>query len=227
MNTENTGSTAVSNSKLDFRNLLVKSLLPPPTQGRGGNRFPNVLVKAHDGNEFLFHSQLVANKVVMIHFFSLQAQQHFPSLDHMKTIAERLGDRLGKNVHIYSVTTEPERDSLEQLTAYAKTHQLPDGWLMLRPETDGAKAISERFGKHLSRHHHSGVNMRMVHYGNGGVGIWGAFAIDGDADMAVNRIAWLQNGNLPNGATKQAGPIALNKPIKDINSNREVQQTSI
>lgn len=228
MKPESAGRSAPSISKLELRNLLLKSTLPPPTQGRGGNRFPNVLVKAHDGNEFLFHSQLIANKVVIMHFFSLQTQQHFPSLQHTHAIAQRLGDRLGKDVHIYSITTAPEQDSLERLAAYANTHQLPKGWLMLHPKVDGAKAISQRFGKHLSRHsQHNGVNMRMVHYGNGGVGIWGAFAIDGDVEMALSRIAWLKTGNLPSGMPKQAGPIALNKPIKDVNSNREVRQTSI
>lgn len=225
MNTEKTGHSADSISKLELRNLLTKAILPPPTQGRGGDRFPNVSVTAHDGSQLRFHSQLIANKLVMMHFISLGAQQHFPSLTHMQAIAQRLGGRLGNDVQIYSVTTTPETDSLEHLAAYANANQVPKGWLLLRPEAEDAKTISDRFAKHLSRHHHSGANMRMVHYGNGGIGIWGAFAIDGDVDMAISRVEWLKAGNLPGNEFKQAGPIHLNNPIKDVNSNRDVQRT--
>lgn len=222
MNTETSRYTADSISKQQLRNLLLQAFLPPPTQGRGGSQFPDVPVTSHDGQTYRFHSELVSNKVVMVQFMSLDTQEHFPSLTHMAQVAERLGDKLGREVSIYSITTKPETDSVERLAEYAKEHGLPSGWLLLRPTAEGSQAISDRFAKHLTRHHHAGINMRMVHYGNGGVGIWGAFAVDADPDMAISRVSWLQSGKIANQEVKRAGPAPLVSPGKDVNSNRDV-----
>lgn len=64
--------------------------------------------------------------------------------------------------------------------------------------------------------------MRMVHYGNGSVGLWGAFATDADPDMAVTRLGWLQNGSPAGSGIKRAGPVDLTRLQKDKHSNRDV-----
>lgn len=210
-------------SKMELRDLLVKALLPPPTQGRGGNQFPDVEVTAHTGKTYRFYTDLIQDKVVLVQFISLASQQHYPSLEHVSQIARRLGDKLGKEVSLYSITTDPENDTQEKLAAYAEAHRIPAGWHLLRASDDGAKAISGRFARHLSKHHHhEGINMRMVHYGNGSAGLWGAFATDADPDMAVTRLGWLQSGRPAGTEAKRAGPVNLAKPQKDKNSNRDV-----
>ncbi|WAK03325.1 SCO family protein [Methylobacter sp. YRD-M1] len=214
--------SAHSMSKMELRDLLLKALLPPPTQGRGGNQFPDVAVTSHTGETYRFYSDLIRDKVVLVQFMSIDSQKRFPSLEHFSQIAQRLGDKLGKEVSLYSITTDPERDTVERLAAYAEERRLPSGWHLLRSSEDDAKAISGRFARHLSRHHHhEGINMRMVHYGNGSVGLWGAFAADADPDMAVTRLSWLQNGSPAGSEVKRAGPVSLSQQ-KDKNSNRDV-----
>jgi hypothetical protein len=209
-------------SKIELRNMLAKALLPPPTQGRGGDQFPDVLVTSQTGQVFRFYSDLIRDKVVLVQFMSLDGQKQFPSLEHFSQIAQRLGHSLGKDVSMYSITTDPEKDTQARLAAYAKDHNIPAGWHLLSATDDSAKSITDRFAKHLSKHHHEGINMRMVHYGNGSVGLWGAFASDADPDMAVTRLGWLQNGSPVGNSIKRAGPIHLGKPQKDENSNRDV-----
>lgn len=210
-------------SKLELRNKLLKALLPPPTQGRGGNRIPDVAVTAHHGKSYRFYSDLIRGKVVLVQFMSLDAQKHHPTIAHLAEIARRLGDKLGKEVSIYSITTDPQQDTPERLAAYAKEHHIPDGWHLLRPSDEGAKAISGRFAKHLSSHTHhgGGINTRMLHYGNGSVGLWGAFAVDADPEMAVTRLGWLKNGNAAGADTRRAGPVNLANRHHDKNSNRD------
>ncbi len=215
-----TGST----SKLDLRNKIAKALLPPPTQGRGGNQFPDVAVTSHTGKSYRFYSDLIRDKVVLVQFMSLDSQKHFPYIDNLSQVAQRLGDKLGKEVSMYSITTDPENDTVEKLAAYANEHSIPAGWHFLRPSDENSKAISDRFAKHLSKHHHQegGINMRMVHYGNGSVGLWGAFAADADPDMAVTRLSWLHNGRPIGSEAKRAGPVNLTRLNTDKNSNRDV-----
>ena len=215
--------SADSISKMELRDMLLKALLPPPTQGRGGNQFPDVAVTSHTGETYRFYSDLIRDKVVVVQFMSIDSQKQFPSLEHFSQIAQRLGDKLGREVSLYSITTDPEKDTVERLAAYAEEHHIPAGWHLLRSSADDSKAISGRFARHLSRHHHhEGINMRMVHYGNGSVGLWGAFATDSDPDMAVARLSWLQNGSPEAGIEiKRAGPVNLSQQ-KDKNSNRDV-----
>ncbi len=198
------------NSKKHLRNRLEKAFLPPATQGRGGNSFPDVALTSHTGEVFNFYTDLIRNKVVMLHFMSLDSQAQFSSLENLSKVAQSLGGKLGKEVHLYSISIDPENDTPEKLAAYAKEHAIPAGWHLLSPN-DGAKQITDRFGKHLSNHHHheGGVNLRMAHYGNGGVGLWGAFAIESDPTMAVTRVGWVQNGQKAGNAVKRAGPAKL------------------
>lgn len=210
-------------SKIELRDMLAKALLPPPTQGRGGDQFPDVLVTSQTGKTYRFYSDLIRDKVVLVQFMSLDSQKQFPSLEHFSQIAQRLGDKLGKNVSMYSITTDPGKDTQERLAAYAKENNVPVGWYLLSASNESAKSITDRFAKHLSKHHHhEGINTRMVHYGNGSVGLWGAFASDADPDMAVTRLGWLQNGSPVGSEIKRAGPVHLSKLQKDKNSNRDV-----
>jgi cytochrome oxidase Cu insertion factor (SCO1/SenC/PrrC family) len=119
------------------------------------------------------------------------------------------GNQLGKQVHMYSVSIDSENDTPERLAAYAKEHTIPDGWHLLTTTPENSKQITDRFGKHLSGHHHEGVNLRMVHYGNGGVGLWGAFASEADPDLTVTRLSWVQNGQKSGTTLRRAGPAKL------------------
>lgn len=209
-NKHNQKVTAGAHSKKALRNRLAKALLPPPAQGRGGNYFPNVALTSHTGKEYNFYTDLIRDKVVMLHFMSLESQKQFPSLTHLSQVALRLGEKLGKDVHMYSISIDSENDTPEKLAAYAQAHSLPAGWHLLQPSRDGSSLITDRFARHLpNHHHHDGANMRMVHYGNGGVGLWGAFAADSDPDLVVTRLGWVQNGKSRGNEIRRAGPAVL------------------
>ncbi len=213
--------SADANSKKALRNRIAKALLPPPAQGRGGNHFPDVSLTSHTGKVFNFYTDLIRDKVVLLHFMSLESQKQFPSLDHLSQVAQRLGEKLGKDVNMYSISIDPENDTQEKLAAYAQDHSIPVGWHLLLPSGDGHKLITERFAKHLSNHH-GGTNMRMVHYGNGGAGIWGAFAADSDPDLAATRLSWVQNGQRKDNEIRRAGPVKLDGLQADNSSNLNV-----
>ncbi len=202
--------SASANSKRALRNRIAKALLPPPAQGRGGNSFPDVALTSHMGKVYKFYTDLIRDKVVLVHFMSLASQKQFPSLEHLSQVAQRLGDKLGKDVSMYSISIDPENDTPEKLAAYAEEHSVPSGWYLLQPSTDGSKMITDRFAKHLSSHHHQeGTNLRMAHYGNGGVGLWGAFAADANPDLSVTRLSWVQNGQRTGNEIRRAGPVKL------------------
>ena len=187
---------------------------PPPTQGRGGNKFPNAEVIAHTGERFFLHDDLIKGRVVMVNFMSIRGHDGFPATDHIARIADRLAGKLGRDVFIYSISTDPEHDTPRRLKAFAEQHGVRSGWYFLTSARRGAEeaktdiaAISRRLRKHGS--HQGGHPARMVHYGNGTLGLWGAFGADTEPGFAAERLSWVQFGEQPTGPAKRGGPRRL------------------
>lgn len=196
-----------------------KGLTPPPTQARGGDYFPNVLVRSHRGEKFRLYDDLIRNRVVMINFMSLGAHDKYPVSQHLSQIAERLGPRLGRDVFMYSITTDPERDTPARLKELAERYGDKKGWHFLTASKDNIEAVSGRLFKHggnagggnvcVAPGQDSSHPARLVHYGNGSLGIWGAFGVDCNPELAVERLSWVENGKKPTGALRRAGPRRL------------------
>ncbi|ESS66721.1 hypothetical protein MGMO_177c00120 [Methyloglobulus morosus KoM1] len=222
MNNKNQDVSA-RNSKMGLRKLLAKAFLPPPTQGRGGNQFPEAVVTSHNGKTYRFYSDLIRDKVVVVHFMTLDSQQHFPSLAHLSQLAQQFWDELGEKVNLYSITTDPVRDTSERLAAYAEVHGIPAGWHLIRPSENDVKTISSRFARHLPQHQpKEGFDLRMVHCGNAKTGIWSAFAADAESGKSAMRVSGLYGGSRPNGELRRAGPVLLSEQHRDKTSNRDV-----
>jgi SCO1/SenC len=207
--------TFSSDSDIDQRKKPTSTVLqplPPRTQGRGGNAFPNVEVISHTGERLRFFDDLINDKVVLINFMSIQGHDRFPVTDRVQKIADRLGERLGRDTFIYSITTDPQHDSPERLQAFAEAHGVRPGWRFITGTRMRVAAASRRILKHLS---HGGKAYafphRMIHYGNGGVGVWGAFAAESSPDMAIERLSWVRTGTQTIAAPRRAGPPKLAK----------------
>jgi hypothetical protein len=180
--------------------------LPPPTQARGGDYFPNTLVYSHTGEQFNLYDDLIRDKVVMINFMSIKGHKNFPATEHLTNIANKLGDQLGRDVFICSISTDPEHDTPKKLQAFADQNGANKaGWHFLTITKNSVSAISKRLRRHS--HGSSGHPIRMVHYGNGGVGVWGAFGVDSEPGFVVERLSWVQNGKqVANTQLKRGGP---------------------
>lgn len=189
---------------------------PPPTQGRGGNVFPNIEVCSHTGARFRLYDDLIKDKVVMINFMSIKRHKSFPVTQYLAAIAERLGARLGQEMFMYSITTDPDYDSPARLSAFAKEFGTRHGWHFLTSSERNIEAVGQRLRSHANHGpggacscESLGKASRLVHYGNGGVGIWGAFGADSDPDLAVERFSWVQNGTRRPQGMHRAGPPRL------------------
>ncbi len=116
---------------------------PPPAAGSGGSvwgadYFPNIPLVSHTGKTLRFFDDVIKGKVVAINFIYTNC----PDMCALETARLRevqriLGDRVGRDVFIYSITIDPERDTPEVLKRYAEKFQVDPGWLFLTgKETD-------------------------------------------------------------------------------------------
>jgi len=195
--------------------------LPPPTQARGGDSFPNVAVLSHTGEKGLLYDDLIRDKVVMLNFMSIKEHQRYPATTHVARIADQLGDQLGRDIFIYSITTDPNTDSVARLKAFA-TQQgaMRKGWLFLTTNEKNVQQVSYRLYKHNGHSAHGQRHpSRLIHYGNASVGIWAAFGVDSDPEFAASRLSWVQMQQKPNGGgeLRRAGPRRLKDSVKGHN----------
>lgn len=107
---------------------------------------PDVLVRDHQGRKVRFYSDLIKDKIVVLNFF-------YTSCTYTCTMQGRtfsklqslLGDRVGKSVYLISVTTDPAKDSPEQLQAWARRYQLKAGWTLVTGEQSEINKLVVQF----------------------------------------------------------------------------------
>ncbi len=196
-----------------------KPSLPPSAQARGGNAFPNVPLFAHTGERFQLYEDLIKDRIAVLHFFSIHGQKAFPSIKHMERIASHLKGRLGRDTFVYSVSQDI-RDTPSRLKRFASHFDVPKGWLFLTALPEDVEALSDRLQRSACGRH-GAHSPRLVHYGNGAVGVWGAFGIDSDPAFAAERVSWVSLGDAAAdrvaAAPRRAGPRHIGEDFTSLN----------
>ena len=183
--------------------------------------FPDVELTSHRGESFRFYDDLVYNKINLISLMSIRGEESLPVVANLAKIADILGDRLGSEVFINSVTRDPDHDTPQRLNEFARKLGVANkpGWEFLTSSQHVTNALTTR----LYRHEHSAQHdssshvsndhfkrkVDIVFYGNGGVGVWGTFPALIDANDAVGRIAWVMPAENLTGSPRKAGPRKL------------------
>ena len=113
----------------------------------GAEWFTNVEVKTHDGRSFRFYDDLLKGKIILVNFFFTDCDAICPlTTQNLTNVQELLGSRVGKDIFMYSISLQPERDTPERLAAYAKTYGIGPGWLLLTGKPDDIELLRHRLG---------------------------------------------------------------------------------
>jgi protein SCO1/2 len=188
---------------------------PPRIDPRERDAFPDVEVVAHTGERLRFYEDLVKDKIALVNFMSIRGEAFFPVTANLAKVAERLGDRLGRDVLMSSITRDIGYDTPQRLKAFADAHRVPRGWRFLTGTQSVTTALATRLYRCLSspdticRAPGNRKFVDVVFYGNGGIGLWSAFPGLIDPDDAASRIAWVMPGQKPTGPIRRAGPRRL------------------
>ena len=184
--------------------------------------FPNVMMVNQDGLGMSFYEGFIENKIVMMHFMSIRDEEHFPITHFVRDVVAELGSKVGREVQVYSITRDPVHDTPERLAEFAKDIGARKGWQFLT----GSQGHCSDLAFRMYRMGHSTLpgkrKVDVVFYGNGSVGLWGAFPYGIQPDDAASRISWVMPQAMPaDGKMRRAGPRVFNMSDTQ-NHNREV-----
>ena len=147
---------------------------------------PNVTLVTHEGERVRFYDDLVKDKFVAINMMYTGCKTSCPlTIANLVEVHKLLGERVGRDFFMYSITLDPQVDSAAVLNDYAKTFGVGKGWKFLTGTPADIEHLRRRLGfswanKEMDRDKdfHTG----MLRYGNEPLMLWGA--VPGMADPA-------------------------------------------
>lgn len=123
--------------------------MPMPTKADGPSaaRFPNVTLTTHEGTEVRFYQDLIKGKIVLINFMYATCTNSCPTFTANLVRVQRLfGNRIGRDVFMYSISLDPEHDTPEVLSQYVKNYSVQPGWTFLTGSTTDITTLRRRLG---------------------------------------------------------------------------------
>ena len=120
---------------------------------------PDVMVVDQDGAKRRFYSDLIKDKVVIMSFFFTSCQSMCPAMNFgLKKLEAELGERLGKDVFIVTVTKDPETDTPRRLKEYARSLKTKPGWTMITGDAQTiGKIVYDFTGDRLGKDSHNTI----------------------------------------------------------------------
>jgi protein SCO1 len=96
------------------------------------NPFPNIELTTQDGKKVRFYDDVIKGKVVSLNFIYTNCGDVCP-LDtaQLTQVHALLGDRVGKDVFMYSISIDPDNDTPAALKRYMRMFGVGKGWTFL------------------------------------------------------------------------------------------------
>ena len=171
------GSTVVAGAAATGAAVAGLGLLGAPASAAEG-RIPDVEVVDQDGRRFRFYSDLVRGRIVTLNFMFTSCGDTCPLVtQNLGRMQDILGERVGREVFMYSLTLQPEVDTPEVLRDYAEGYGVKPGWRFLTGAKDDMERLRRALGfanqdpeLDIIKDEHTG----LVCFCNEGLDRWGA-----------------------------------------------------
>ena len=181
-----------------------------PARGPNARDLPNHVVITHQGARALFYDDLVAGRTVVLHCMSIATEPRYRTVESLARVQPLLAGRLGRDVFFYSLTVDPERDTVHALRDFAARHGAGDGWSFLTGEPAALLDLKVRLFSQSGAHRHESETedcaLAMLRYGNAAVGLWGSVPARSAAEWIARRLSWVEAREPVTGPPRRGGP---------------------
>lgn len=168
---------------------------PPGEQSPAHKYFTDVVLINQNGEKVRLYTDLLAGKVVIINsFFATCKGVCLPMNRNLEKIQEALGDRVGKDVYIISISVDPTVDTPPRLKEYAKKLNARPGWYFLTGDKENVEFALKKLGQFVNaREDH--LNIFII--GNERTGLWKKAIGLAPSDQLVKIVESVLNDKLP------------------------------
>jgi protein SCO1 len=155
---------------------FLMSLIAPEAQAAklwGKDYFPNVSLTTHEGEEVDFYTDVIQGKVVAINFMFTSCENVCPAeTARLREVQKLLADRVGEDIHMYSISIDPEIDTPEELAKYRKRFDLGPGWTFLTAPRETTDLIQKKLGLLIDQLEDPNDHNASLILGNEATGKW-------------------------------------------------------
>jgi cytochrome oxidase Cu insertion factor (SCO1/SenC/PrrC family) len=132
--------------------------------------FGDILLTNQDGKQLRLYTDILKGNVVIINsFYSTCTGVCRVTIPVFKQLQDSLGERVGKNIRLISLTVDPQNDTPEVLRKYAAGVGAKPGWEFLTGDKQTVEQALYKFGFHTdAKEDHSNVFI----IGNESTGLW-------------------------------------------------------
>ena len=157
--------------------------------------FPNLVLTTHVGQKVKFYDDLVKDKIVIFNMMYAKCEGICtPVTRNLVRLQRLLGDRVGKDIFMYSFTLKPKDDTPAALKHYAHMHKVKPGWLFLTGSVADMETLRRKLGyvdpdpvvdKDISNH------IGVIKYGNEPLERWGGCPGMQTPEWIAETISWV------------------------------------
>jgi cytochrome oxidase Cu insertion factor (SCO1/SenC/PrrC family) len=132
--------------------------------------FGDVELIDQDGRKVRFYTDVLKGKTVVVNALFTTCTNVCPPISrNFERIQEALGERLGKDVFLVSITVDPENDTPEKLKAYAEKFHVRAGWSFLTGKKENVDQALYKLGQYVQD---KNSHKTIVIIGNEATGLW-------------------------------------------------------
>jgi cytochrome oxidase Cu insertion factor (SCO1/SenC/PrrC family) len=145
--------------------------------------FPNTVLMTQDDKPVRFFDDLLKGKIVIINFMFTTCTGICPPMTaNLAKVQDYLGERVGREVNMISISVDPAVDTPEALKKYADNYKTKPGWYFLTGKKEDVDLVLRKVGGFVkSKDDHSTLLM----IGNVETGEWmKVFAMAKPAEIA-------------------------------------------
>jgi Uncharacterized protein SCO1/SenC/PrrC, involved in biogenesis of respiratory and photosynthetic systems len=132
--------------------------------------FTDVELMDQDGRTLKFYSDVLKGKTVVINALFTTCTNVCPPISrNFERIQQALGERLGKDVFLVSITVDPETDTPAKLKDYAQRFHARKGWSFLTGKKENIDAALYKLGQYVEE---KSQHKTVIIIGNESTGLW-------------------------------------------------------
>lgn len=155
---------------------------------RGAGYFTNLPLITQDGTTVNFYDDLVKDKIVVFNFIYTDCNDLCSfTTARMVQVADWLGDRVGRDIFIYSISLDPKNDTPEKLRTFAAGFGIEPGagWTFLTGDPTNIDIIRFKLGERSDTLYDHRSDMLI---GNARIDLWRRTSVMGSLKIATQNI---------------------------------------